>query len=153
MASGKSTLAKDLAEKHDAILLREDKWLSQLYPEEIFDIPGYLKYSARLQNILSEHIQSMLSRGVSVVLDFPGNTKEQRNWFRAIYEQANVSHILHFVDVSDDICKRQLRERSKDKPDGSAFTTEAEFNAITKYFQTPSEQEGFKIIRYKRENV
>ena len=41
MAAGKSTLAKTLAEKHNAILLVEDEWLSELYPEEITNIPDY----------------------------------------------------------------------------------------------------------------
>lgn len=150
MAAGKSTLAKELAKKNNAILLIEDDWLSHLYPEEISDIPDYVRYSIRLKNIVAGHIASLLSHGVSVVLDFPANTKDQRNWFRAIYEQANASHTLHFVDVSDDICKRQLKERSKDKPEGSAFTSDAEFDAITKYFQAPSEGEGFTIIKYQR---
>jgi len=152
MAAGKSTLAKKLSDQHHAILLSEDDWLSQLYPEEIIDISGYIKYSARLQNILSEHIQSLLSQGVSVVLDFPGNTRDQRNWFRNIYEQANVSHTLHFVDVSDDICKQQLKERSKNMPDDAAFTSEATFDAITQYFQAPSANEGFNIIKYEQKH-
>jgi len=150
MAAGKSTLAIALAKDNDAILLKEDDWLSYLYPEEITDIQEYIRYSARLKNILSGHVVSLLSHGVSVVLDFPANTKDQRNWFRSIYERANASHTLHFVDVSDAICKRQLKERSKDKPEGSAFTSDAEFDAITKYFQAPSEDEGFNIIRYQR---
>ena len=150
MAAGKSTLAIELAKGNNAILLIEDDWLSHLYPEEITDIQEYIKYSVRLKNILSGHVVSLLSHGVSVVLDFPANTKDQRNWFRSIYERANTSHTLHFVDVSDAICKRQLKERSKDKPEGSAFTSDAEFDAITKYFQAPSEDEGFNIIRYQR---
>ena len=150
MAAGKSTLAIELAKDNNAILFIEDDWLSHLYPEEITDIQEYIRYSARLKNILSGHVVSLLSHGVSVVLDFPANTKDQRNWFRTIYERANVSHTLHFVDVSNDICKRQLKERSKDKPEGSAFTSDAEFDAITKYFQAPSEDEGFNIIRYQR---
>jgi len=148
MAAGKSTLAKELAKKNDAVLLREDSWLSQLYPEEITNIPEYIKYSGRLKNILSEHIQLLLSHGVSVVLDFPGNTVNQRSWFRAIYEQVNVSHVLHFVDASDEICKQQLKERNKDKPMETAFTSAEEFDEITKYFEAPSEKEGFNIIRY-----
>ncbi|NEQ39215.1 MAG: ATP-binding protein [Okeania sp. SIO3I5] len=47
MAAGKSTLAKHLSEKHNALLLEEDNWLSQLYPGEITDISGYIKYSGR----------------------------------------------------------------------------------------------------------
>ena len=150
MAAGKSTLAVELANDTSAILLIEDDWLSHLYPEEITDIQEYIRYSVRLKNILSGHVASLLSHGVSVVLDFPANTKDQRNWFRDIYEKANASHTLHFVDVSNDICKRQLKERSKDKPEGSAFTSDAEFDAITKYFQAPSEDEGFNVKRYQR---
>ena len=51
---------------------------------------------------MSEHIKLLLSHGISVVLDFPGNTPAQRKWFRAIFEQVNVSHILHFIDASDE---------------------------------------------------
>jgi len=153
MAAGKSTLARELAEKHAAVLLREDDWLAQLYPQQITDIPGYLKYSTRLKNLLSDHIQSLLAHGLSVVLDFPANTIEQREWFRTIYEKRDVSHTLHFVDVSDEVCKRQLRERSRDKEDGAAFTSEEEFDAITKYFQTPSESEGFNMVRYERKSA
>ena len=127
MAAGKSTLAKDLAKKYDAILISEDNWLAQLYPDEIIDILGYIGYFDRLKNVMLEHIKSLLSQGVSIVLDFPGNTEKQRNWFRTIYEHANVLHVLHFVDVSDDICKKQLKVRSKDKSEGAAFTTEVEF--------------------------
>jgi len=153
MAAGKSTLARDIAMKENAILLSEDNWLIHLYPEEIIDISGYIKYSSRLKNILSTHIESLLSHGVSVVLDFPGNTIEQRNWFRALYQKVDVAHILHFIDISNEKCKSQLKERSKDKPEGTAFTSEADFDAITKYFQAPSKDEGFKIIKYNHENA
>ncbi|MCW8900158.1 MAG: ATP-binding protein [Gammaproteobacteria bacterium] len=148
MAAGKSTLAKALAKKHDAILLVEDEWLSELYPGEITNIPEYLKYSSRLQNVLLSHIKSLLSSGLSVVLDFPANTKNQRNWFRLIFEETNIPHILHFVDKSDEKCKQQLKIRNKNMPEDSPFTTEKEFDAINKYFQAPLESEGFNIVRY-----
>ncbi len=148
MATGKSTLAKEIATKEKAILLSEDNWLIHFYPEETIDIAGYIKYSTRLKNILFDHIELLLLHGVSVVLDFPENTIEQRNWFRKLYQKADVAHILHFIDVSNEICKSQLKERSKDKPEGTAFTSEADFDAITKYFQAPSEDEKFKIIKY-----
>jgi len=150
MAAGKSTLAKKLAKKHNAILLVEDEWLLTLYPEEIKKIPDYIKYSLRLKNIVLQHIRLLLLHGLPVVLDFPANTKEQRKYLRTIFEKENIGHILHYVDTSNDLCKHQLRQRSKDKSDGSAFTTDAEFDAITKYFQPPSEDEGFNIIHYKR---
>ena len=66
---------------------------------------------------------------------FPGNTKKQRVWFRAPFEQADVEHELHFIDGPDDVCKRQLKDRSKHLPTGSPSTTVADFDAITAYLK------------------
>ncbi|HEY5724629.1 MAG TPA: ATP-binding protein [Methylomirabilota bacterium] len=150
MAAGKSTLARDLAERENAILLVQDEFLDGLYPGEITHIPGFVKYSSRLKKALERHVIALLEKGMSVVLDFPGNTKAQRAWFRGILERAKVEHELHFVDASDAVCKRQLRDRSRNLPPGAPWTTDAEFEAITVYFQPPSEDEGFNVVRHER---
>ncbi|NJL88655.1 MAG: ATP-binding protein [Coleofasciculaceae cyanobacterium SM2_1_6] len=150
MAAGKSTLAREIAQRENAVLLVQDDFLSKLFPGEIVDIPSFIKYSSRLKDALTIHICSLLSQGIPVVLDFPGNTRKQRNWFRELFESANADHELHYVDVTDDLCKRQLRERSKELPEGSAFTSDAEFEAITKYFEAPAEEENFNIILHQR---
>ena len=62
----------------------------------------------------------------------------------------NVGHELHFVDASDALCKRQLRLRSEGLPAGSPWTTDAEFEAITAYFQPPSVDEHFNVVRHER---
>ncbi len=152
MAAGKSTLAKQLAKEKNTILLCEDEWLKELYPEEIQTIPDYLKYSARLKIVIKKLVSSLLTDGVSVVMDFPANTKGQRAWFREIFEKLDVAHTLHFVDKSDEVCKKQLRLRSKNLPEGSAFTSEKDFDMITKYFQSPIDDENFNMQRYV-ENV
>src|SRR5688572_16578375 len=123
MASGKSTLARELAERGDAILLVQDQLLDSLYPDQITDVPGFVRCSSRLRNALEPHVCALLAKGVPVVLDFPGNTRSQRAWFRGIFERANVEHELHFVDAPDALCKRQLKDRSKDLPPGSPWTT------------------------------
>ncbi len=150
MAAGKSTLARTLAEQENAVLLVQDELLDSLFPDEITDIPGFAKYSTRLKNALEPHVCALLSKGISVVLDFPGNTKTQRAWFRQLFESANAEHELHFVDASDALCKRQLKDRSKGLPPGSAWTTDAEFEGITVYFQPPLEEEGFNVVHHKR---
>ena len=81
MAAGKSTLAKRLAKEHGAILLVEDELLAQLYPEEIVDIPSYIKYSVRLKDAVSNHISALLSSSISIVLDFPANTNNNVSGF------------------------------------------------------------------------
>jgi len=150
MAAGKTTLARELAERENAVLLVQDEFLEDLFPGEITDIPGFVECSSRLRKALAPHVCALLSRGISVVLDFPGNTRVQRAWCRELFERANVGHELHFVDASDALCKSQLKDRSKDLPPGAPWTTDAEFEAITAHFQPPSEDEGFDVIRHGR---
>jgi predicted kinase len=150
MAAGKSTLARELAQRRAAILLVQDDWLDHLFPGDIVDVPAFAKFSARLRAALTDHICALLSRGTSVVLDFPGNTRTQRSWFREMFERANADHELHFIDVPDELCKAQLKERSRHLAEGAAWTTDAEFEAVTKFFQPPTAAEGFNVIRHER---
>ena len=150
MAAGKSTLARDLAERSDAILLVQDELLECLFPGEITDVPGFLERSARLRHAIAPHICAVLSKGVSVLLDFPGNTRAQRAWFREMFERAHVQHELHFIDAPDEVCKRQLKDRTKHLPLGTPWTTDAEFDAVTLYFQPPSGDEAFNVVRHAR---
>lgn len=106
MAAGKSTLAKDLSRTKNALLLVQDELLDTLFPGEIRDIPDFVKYSRRVRDALAPHICEVLSRGTSIVLDFGGNTRAQRQWFREIIERVGVEHELHFIDVADSVCKR-----------------------------------------------
>jgi predicted kinase len=150
MAAGKSTLASQLARQENAILLREDEFLESLFPGEIVDLPAYVTCSNRLKNALTPHVCALLSNGVSVVLDFPGNTKAQRGWFRELLGRTNVEHELHFIDASDALCKSQLKGRSRELASGTRWTTDAEFDIITSYFQPPSDDEGFQVVRHQR---
>ena len=75
MAAGKSTLARELAERERALLLVQDDWLATLYPGEITGIPEFVQRYSRLQNALTPHICALLSQGISVVLDFAAATK------------------------------------------------------------------------------
>jgi predicted kinase len=150
MAAGKSRLARDLARRERAVLLVEDDFLEQLFGSEIVDVASYVRCSTRVKTALTPVIADLLGRGLSVVLDFPGNTKRQRAWFRQLLEASGVDHELHYVDAADEVCKRQLRERSRSLPPGSAWTSEAEFDLITASFDPPTHEEGFTVIRHAR---
>jgi predicted kinase len=151
MAAGKSTLAGKLAAQERAVLLSQDTLVEQLFPGDIVDIPSFVKYAGRLTSAIGPHVVALLALGNSVVLDFPGNTRSQRAWFRTLFEQAGVAHELHFIVASDALCKRQLKERSKDLPPGSPWTSEAEFDMIMAHFLPPADDEGFNVIRHHRD--
>lgn len=152
MAAGKSTLSRSLAARESAVLLVQDDLLESLYPGEFVDFDAFLRYSDRLRATLAPHVVSLLSLGMPVVLDFPANTRTSRAWFREIYERAGADHELHFIVASDDLCKRQLRQRSLDLklPPGAKWTTDADFDEVTSYFEPPAPDEQFNVVRHER---
>jgi len=147
IAAGKSTLARRLAEAPASILISEDAWLSHLYPNEIRALGDYVRCAGRLKTAITDHVEALLIAGMSVVLDFPANTMESRRWARDILDKTGAAHQLHFLDVTDDICKTRLRARNA-AAEHPFKTTDAEFEQITSYFVAPQAQEGFNIIRH-----
>ena len=64
MAAGKSTLARDLAQRENAVLLVQDEFLEHLFPGEITDIAGFVRCSSRLKNALAPgKIRARVHRG------------------------------------------------------------------------------------------
>jgi predicted kinase len=149
MAAGKSTLAKRLAEQENAILLIQDELSETLFPGLVVNVATYLEYSGRINRVVAPQVAAILSKGVSVVLDFPANTRNQRAWFREIIERSGVVHELHFVDTPNDICKAQLKARSAHLPPGTKWTTEEDFELVTSHFMAPAEDERFNVIRHR----
>ena len=150
MAAGKSTLARELAARENAMLFVQDEWLDALYPNGVINVATYLEYSGRINKLLAPVVVDLLSRGVSVVLDFPGNTRNQRAWLRGIVERAGAAHELHFLDTADAICKAQLEARSAHLPPGTPWTSEADFELISSHFRAPAEDEGFNVVVHRR---
>ena len=150
MAAGKSTLARELAAGENAMLFVQDEWLDALYPNGVINVATYLEYSGRINKLLAPVVIDLLSRGVSVVLDFPGNTRNQRAAFREIIERAGAAHELHFLDTADAICKAQLKGRSAHLPPGTPWTSEADFELIASHFRAPAEDEGFNVVVHRR---
>ena len=154
MAAGKSTLARTLAERENAVVLVEDEFLERLFPGEIRDISDYVRCSVRIRAALGPHIGELVARERSSRGNLGSSRTEwsrQRAWCRQLIAATNAEHELHFIDAPDEVCKRQLRERSKELPEGSAWTTDAEFDAVTAFFEPPSPDEQFNIVRHERE--
>ncbi|MCV2889770.1 AAA family ATPase [Ruegeria aquimaris] len=145
IAAGKSTLSRSLAARHRAVILSEDDWLHILYSEELRTIPDYLRLSTRLKQAVAPHVLKLLSAGVTVILDFPANTVEQRRWMRALADSSAVPHTLHYLDVQDEVCKARLRRRNV-AGDHNFKVTDAQFEQITRHFVAPTAEEGFNIV-------
>ena len=147
IASGKSTLANRLSAEPQTILLVEDTWLDALFADDLQSLQDYLRCSAKLKEVMAPHVAALLAAGMSVVLDFPANTRSQRRWFTDIIETTGASHSLHVLDVSDEVCLARLRVRNASK-DHPFAVTDAQFHEVTRHFTPPGKDEGFNVVRH-----
>jgi predicted kinase len=111
-------------------------------------VADYARYSRRLRDAMGPHIQALLKAGLSVVLDFPANTPANRQWMRGLFEAAGAAHRLHFLDVTDAVCKQRLYRRNAAGAHEFAVS-DAEFDEITSYFVAPTAAEGFEMTVYR----
>lgn len=148
IASGKSTLAAELAVRPMTVLISEDIWLSRLYPNEIKTLEDYVQRSKCLRDVIERHVADLLRAGVSVVLDFPANTDKQRRWMRGISDKEGVPHELYYLDVPDELCKKRLKARNE-SGSHEFEVTEAQFEQFTSYFMPPMPEEGLVVSVHK----
>lgn len=146
IAAGKSTLTNQLAREPNTVFISEDKLLAALYPGEIQSLTDYVRCTTKLRSAIQGVIEDILAAGSSVVLDFPANTLTTRSWMKTIIANTSAAHCLHFLDVSDEECKRRLRRRNEEATHPFQ-TSEAEFDLITQFFVPPADEEGFNIKR------
>ncbi len=149
MGAGKSTKARDIAGSRNAVLLSEDEWLASLFPNCINSLEEYIEYSNRLQPQMKALVQSVLSAGTDVVMDFPANTVAQREWFRSIFSKINAPHELIYIEQADEVCIEQIAKRRADQPQRAATDTKEMFELMRKHFEPPSSNEGFNIVGIK----
>lgn len=144
IAAGKSTLVSELGRSPNTIIVREDPRLAELYPDELNSLADYAGCSARLRRAIAPHLIGVLRGGLSVVLDFPANTVNTRAWMRGLFEGAECAHRLHYIEVSDEVCKARLRQRNEGGQHEFAVSEE-QFDVFTSHFVPPSPEEMFNV--------
>lgn len=143
MGAGKTTKSRQIAKERNAVLLSEDEWLESIYPNKIASLEDYVKYSGQLKAQMKKLVQSILTAGTDVVMDFPANTIPQREWFKSIFSEIHAPHVLIYIDVPNEVCMERVVKRCAEQPERAATDTPQMFEQVTKYFVAPTSDEGF----------
>ncbi|NML44644.1 ATP-binding protein [Ramlibacter sp. G-1-2-2] len=143
--AGKSTLAQGLAQAEGAMLISEDVWMARLYGDQLQTFDDYVRLSRRLKTVVGPLVVELLRSGRSVVLDFPANNRASRAWFRSVIDEADVQHMLHYVERTDAACLQQIVRRNAERPEGSHHLTPEQFAQISSFFEPPEVAEAFDV--------
>ncbi|MCG9745207.1 ATP-binding protein [Shewanella sp. Isolate8] len=151
MGAGKSTKARLIADENGALLLSEDEWLAAHFPDQIESFDDYIHYSILIKPFIRNHVARLINVGTNVVMDFPANTRKQRQWFVSLCNELACEHQLIYLDLSDQRCLAQIDKRRQEQPERARFDNEAVFRQVTQYFEPPTDDEGLNILLVAKE--
>jgi predicted kinase len=135
-ASGKSTLARQLAPEIGAIRLDKDGWTTQL-GADLWDE----EFRARLEDQLWALSRDLLARGQSVILEWGHWARAERDEKRLGARALGVGVELHYLDVPlEDLIERAQRRNLSGEWTASPMTR-AHFEQWATIFQPPGEAE------------
>ncbi len=146
MGAGKSTFSRKISAELGAVLISEDDWLNTLYPGEINNFDDFLVRHRKLLNLLQTHVEQILTSGSSVIMDFPANTIDSRQWYVNLAKNASAAHQAIYLKASDEKCLMQIANRRIEQPDRAKFDTPETFAMVNQYFEEPLESEHLILL-------
>jgi predicted kinase len=112
LASGKTTFAKQLEVKHDAVRFTPDEWMARLFgddpPEESF-----AERAEAILQLLEPLWMRCLSLGVDVVLDYGFWGRKERDDVRATVERLGANACLYRLHCPDAEARRRIDVRNR----------------------------------------
>ncbi|WP_326759764.1 ATP-binding protein [Streptomyces phaeochromogenes] len=131
--SGKTTLAKHLADAIPAVRLSPDEWLADL-GIDLFDVQA----RDRLERRFSQHAQDLLKLGQSVILEFGFWSRSERDDQRLRARTLGVPVELHYLTAPlDELCRR-LDARNEKGERGTAQITREMLEPYADLFEAPT---------------
>lgn len=138
--SGKTTCARELALRENALLLTPDVWQLRLFGQD-FPGPYHDQRHSAIEDIMWDVAERVLSLGTSVILDFGCWARVERDDFRHRAQQLGVGFRLHYMDVPIPELYRRLEERNRERVEGSFQIPKEEMAQFIAIFQPPTADE------------
>lgn len=111
VCSGKSTYAKAIKEKYNAILLSYDELMQAVLPDQQTEVSKTLQ--AGIQEYLFAKSEELIKADVSVIMDLGFETREDRMNASTFYHQRQIEFEWHYVEDSERIWKKNILNRNQ----------------------------------------
>ncbi|MGH8994881.1 MAG: AAA family ATPase [Acidimicrobiales bacterium] len=135
-ASGKSTLARELASKIPAIRLDKDSWANQLGADVWDD-----EFRISLERQLWALAQELLAQGQSVILEWGHWARVERDEKRLGARALGAGVELHYLDAPLEVLIERADRRTTSGEWTASPMTRAHFEKWSTIFQPPDEEE------------
>lgn len=111
--TGKTTVAKKIAERLNAVLLRTD-----VIRKELTSKPSYTEEEKqKVYNEMFFRARELLKKKRRVVLDATFRKKENRRYAESVAKELSVAFKLVVVECSEKITRERIKNRRRDESD------------------------------------
>ena len=107
-ASGKSTLAKKLAEEFPLTVLGEENMTSFLSPRATF----LKRNSAEVFQLAVKTVEGLIKKGKASIYDANTKTRQQRDLIKAVVEESGGTYLLIYLDCPKEVCYQRLQKHN-----------------------------------------
>jgi len=147
-AAGKTTYARALAGRENAVAFVLDEWGSRLFGADLkgpIEFAWMLERLGRCNALIWSTAEGVLAAGASVVLDIGAMRRGDRDSIRQMAEAKGLSLQWHFVDAPQEVRRARVANRNTAK--GETFVMEVTpemFEMLEAIYEppTPVELEG-----------
>lgn len=143
LCSGKTTLAKAMAQEKKAVLLSCDELMLTLFPEDGLG-SAYDTISSRVKEYLWKKAFELIDAEVNVVLDWGFWTKAARQDAFSRCREKNVPFVRHLIDISDEEWRRRIEKRNQAVRQGQTQAYQVDEGLYRKFlsrYEAPSADE------------
>lgn len=144
-ASGKTRLARELAETHHAVRFTLDEWMLALTDWSIFDAE-YGRFADRLKEQIWETAVRLLELDVDVVLDWSLWNPERRQKWVERAAAVGAEHRLYYLNIPLSVLRERLEVRNAELPPHAHAIPMAELDRFAPLFQPPTEAEELTVV-------
>ena len=139
--SGKTTEAKKLEQKFNALRLTPDEWQLFLFGHDINEQEHDARHT-KIEELMWKVAVKVLKSGCDVILDFGFWTKSERDEFRRKARSFGADSKIHYMNVPDDVIWERLSVRNQSAGKNAVFYVgRKEFDEWSALFEAPAEEE------------
>jgi carboxylesterase len=150
--AGKTTLAKELEQSHNAIRFTLDAWMIDLTDATIFD-DEYGVLVEKLKERIWKTAVSILKQGTDVILDWSlWNPERRQKWISRINE-LGAEYTLYYLNLPIEELRRRMQARNDNLPSGAHFSPLAELDRFFPLFTPPTADEGLNVVEMRWEDT
>lgn len=142
IGAGKTTFAKQLAEKIGAVRITKDEWSIRLIGNDP-TIDGYADWDHKICGLSRDVAFQLTEKGIDVIIDEGLWEREQREVMRMRAAAIGAKAVLYYVEAPIETMRERAVGRNHSRTNDAFVISRELFDTYLPYWQPPGDDEDY----------